>query len=150
MTGIVELKLRWRNVIGATPFEDLVFAVLLGGLLLIHALQRAVVAFIEAPRPANGDPEAVHGIEGEVGGANGSGLHGGMENGGGDAGCGHSGPSGSGLGPALVGEIGVVPTSEEVFKVPGALTMAQQDEGGSHGSSLPQRDRGLGPVGGRR
>ena len=148
MTGIIEFELGRRNVIGATPFEDLILAVLLGGLLFIHALQCAVVAFVEAPGPSNGDPQAIHGIKGEVGGANGSGLHRGMENGGGDPGRDHSGPSGSGLGSALIGEIGVVPTGEEVFEVPGALTVAQQDEGGSHGSSLPQRDRGLGPVGG--
>lgn len=37
----------------------------------------------------------------------------------------------------LIGEVSVVPAGEEIFEVPGALTMAQQDEGGSHGSSLP-------------
>jgi hypothetical protein len=41
-----------------------------------------------------------------------------------DTGSGHGRPCGTGLGPALIGEIGVVPAGEEIFEVPGALTMA--------------------------
>ena len=137
MTGIIKFELGRRDVIGTTPFEDLVLAVLLGGLLLVHSLQRAVMAFIEAPRATDGNPESVHAVEGKVCGADRPNLHRGMDHGGCHIGSGHGGTSGTGLGLALIGEVSVVPASEEIFEVPGALTMAQQDEGGSHGSSLP-------------
>ena len=95
------------------------------------------MAFIEPPRTTNRNPEPVHAVEGKVCGADRPDLHRGMDHGGPYTGSCHGGPGGTGLGLALIGEVGVVPASEEIFEVPGALTMAQQDEGGSHGSSLP-------------
>ena len=50
---------RWGNVIAAAPDEDLVVAEFRGGLGLVEALKRTIVAFVEAPVFFHWDPELV-------------------------------------------------------------------------------------------
>ena len=146
MALIVEFERRRGRVVAATPFEDLVLAVLLGGLLLVETLESAVVAFVESPGASDRNPQASHGIEGKICGADGPGLHRGMQHGGGHPGGSHGATGGTGLGAALLGEVGVVPTGEEVLEVPGALTVAEEDQCGRHaGKSASWVHGGLSP-----
>ena len=58
---------RRRGVVRAAPEHELLLAVLLQGLLLVLALQVAVVPLVEPPGPADRDPVPVGRIEREVG-----------------------------------------------------------------------------------
>ena len=54
---------RRRHVVGAAPEHELLLAVLLERLLLVLALQRAVVPLVEPPRAPDRDPVPVDGVE---------------------------------------------------------------------------------------
>src|SRR6185436_9546973 len=56
VTVIAQLQRGRRNVVAAAPFQHLRLAVLVGGLLLVQALQAAVVAFVQAPVADDVDP----------------------------------------------------------------------------------------------
>src|SRR5262245_50434034 len=59
---------RWRrHLVGATPEMRLLLPVLLGGLPLVQALQRAVVALVEAPVPLHRQPRLAELVESEIG-----------------------------------------------------------------------------------
>ena len=66
---VVVVDRRRRDVVGAAPEHELLLAVLLEGLLLVLALQRAVVPLVEPPGAAHRDPVPVGRVEREVGGA---------------------------------------------------------------------------------
>ena len=57
---------RRRGVVRAAPEHELLLAELLEGLLLVLALQRAVVPLVEPPRAPHRDPVPVGRVEGEV------------------------------------------------------------------------------------
>ena len=59
------------GVVAAAPYQNLLIAKFFGGLGFVQTLQRAVMAFIEAPIVVNGQPLAVHGIQGVPQGVNG-------------------------------------------------------------------------------
>ena len=60
----VAVKVRWTNIVGATPSHELVVAVLLLGLSLVETLQRTVVTLVEAPGAMHRDPMAVAAVKG--------------------------------------------------------------------------------------
>ena len=119
---------RRRDVEGAAPEHELLLAVLLERLLLVLALQGAVVALVEAPRAAHRDPVPVGGVEGQRGGGDRASLQRGVDDVGQEAGLDEQLPAAHGLAAALVGQVDVDPAGEEVLGVPLALAVAEQDE----------------------
>ena len=131
-----ELDLGRRRVVGAAPGHELLLAVLLADLRLVHALQRAVVALVQAPVALDGDPVAVGRIQGEVRGHDGAALQRGVHDIGEDAGLLHEVAALRGLLASLLGEGDVHPAGEQVLRVPVALAVAEQHECVGHGHSL--------------
>lgn len=70
---IIHLKLGRRDVIAASPLENLLFAVLLGCLGLVETLEGSVVSLVKSPRLVVGDPEMTHLFSHRVVGLNGTG-----------------------------------------------------------------------------
>ena len=93
---------RRRHVVGAAPLHELLLPVLVADLLLVLALQGAVVALVEAPVSLHRDPVAVGGVQGEVGGHDGAAQHRGEELLGEDTGLLEKLAAVDGLGAALV------------------------------------------------
>ena len=134
-----------RHVERAAPELELLGAVLLERLGLVVALQRAVVALVEAPGALDVDPEAVGLLERDVGGLDGAGEH---------ARCTArraAGPDSASSSPARLAsatpcslQAHVDPSGEQVLLVPVAVAVAQQDEGvrRSHASNLSRCDTG--------
>ena len=60
MPLILEVELGRGDVVGATPLEDLLLAVLLGSLGLVKALKSTIVALIESPCLVVRDPKGAH------------------------------------------------------------------------------------------
>ena len=125
---------RRRGVEGAAPEHELLLAVLLERLLLVLALQGAVVALVEAPGALDGDPVPVGRVERQARGGDGASLQRGVH----DvraAGRPHRMQLAAAhrLGPALLGQVDVDPAGEEVLGVPVALAVAEQDQGVRHG-----------------
>ena len=137
------LDRRRRGVVAAPPRHELLFAVLFLGLGLVQALQRAVVALVEPPVAMHRDPVPVGLVQREVGGVDRPSQQRRVE---------HIGLAvqlldqlaGAGrFGPALLGEVDVDPSGEQVQRVPLALAVAQQNQRGiSHDSDpLTRRDQ---------
>src|SRR6478609_10706586 len=122
----------WRYVVAATPDLHLRLAMLLDGLRLVQALQRAVVALVQPPALLHRQPHAVHLVEGDPQGADGALQQRGVGVIETDA-RGLQFTAGlAGFLPALVGKVDIVPPGEQVGDVPQALAMAQQDEFAGH------------------
>ena len=122
------LDRRRRRVVRAAPQHELLVAVLLLGLGLVQALQRAVVALVEAPGMHHRQPGAVHLVEHVPQRARGA-----LE----DAGVaevevvafGLEQPPGQHrLLQAQRRQVDVGPAGEAVFEVPGRFAVADQDE----------------------
>ena len=128
VAGVAGLQRGRLDVEGATPDEDLLLAVLGGGIGLVQALQRAVVTLVKAPRLVDGQPRAVHLVQNDVQGVDGAlqerrvadveviallleGL-----------------AARGGLRAAGVRQVDVGPTGEEVLQVPLGLTVTDDDE----------------------
>src|SRR6266851_2779077 len=60
MTLVSGFQCRRPDVVAAPPDLDLVFAKPLGGLLLVQALEGAVMPFVEAPAAPHRDPCPLH------------------------------------------------------------------------------------------
>ena len=80
--GIVRLRQRVivgerrrRHIIGTPPEHELLVPELLPGLRLVLALERAVVALIEAPGPGDWKPEQARCLQRQVSGLDGAGQH---------------------------------------------------------------------------
>ncbi len=116
------------GVVGAAPEHELLLAELLHRLLLVLALQVAVVALVEPPVAPHRDPVAVGGVEREVGRRDRAAQHRGVHDVGEQPRVGEHPPAGDGLAAAPVGEVHVDPAGEEVLGVPDALAVAEQDE----------------------
>ena len=70
--GVLQaLTARGRDVVAAPPDVHLLVAELLRGFRLVEPLQRAVVALVQPPRPADGDPLPVGRRQRELGGRDG-------------------------------------------------------------------------------
>ena len=145
---VVELRVRMvlgqrrrRGVVRAAPQHELLLTELGEGLGLVLALQRAVVALVEAPRAAHRDPHPVGLGERQLGGADRPALQRRVHDVRQQAVLDEQRPAAGRLGHALVGEIDVDPPGEQVLLVPLALAVAEQDERGEHGG-----DRMLWPT----
>jgi len=124
------------DIVAAAPGEDLLGAVPLAGLLLVEALECAVVALVQAPVAADGDPVLVHDIEGDVDGLDGAAEEGSVGDIERETGVAHQFAGADGLGAAGFGEGDIVPAGEAVLEVPGGFAVAEEDEG-VHGAFSP-------------
>ena len=127
--GVAGDERRGRGVVAAAPQHELLVAELLLDLGLVLPLQVPVVALVEAPVPAHGEPAAAGGGQGELGRADGPGEHRGVQDAQVQALARRPGaPAGGGLGLAGGGEVDVDPAREQVLGVPGGLAVAEQDQ----------------------
>ena len=131
VAGVAGLERGRAHVEAAAPDEDLVLAVLAGGVGLVEALERAVVALVELPGLVDGQPAAVHLVEDDVEGVDGALEHRGVAHVEVEALLGEGAPAVCGLAAAGVGEVDVGPAGEEVELVPLALAVADEHE--AHG-----------------
>ena len=60
MSLIIKVELRRRNVVAATPLEDLLFAMLGSSLSLVKTLESTIGSLVETPRLVMRDPEGAH------------------------------------------------------------------------------------------
>jgi len=134
MFGAVERHRRRRRVVAAPPGMHLFGAVALRGLLLVEALQRSVVTFVEPPTALDRQPRLIHGVERQVLGDHGSRLQRRVRRVEPEPGRGHGDPGRGCLGTALVGERHVVPPREQVGEVPLGLAVTEDDERSGHAS----------------
>src|SRR6476620_683496 len=146
---VVRVDGRRRHVVRAAPQHELLLAELLEGLLLVLALQRAVVALVEAPVALDRDPVPVSRVEREVRGRDGPAQQRGVHDVGQDAGLLELLAGAHALGAALVGEVDVDPAGEEVLGVPVAFAMTDKDERVGHGASLARADQASDPSSSR-
>ena len=128
MAGIVTRERGRRQVIAATPTENLFLAELRGHFGLVQPLKRAIVAFVQSPRMAHRDPHQVHRLQREPQRLDGALQHRGVGAIEGEA-CllEHL------AGPlcfldATLREVNVGPAGEAVFHVPDRFTVAQQND----------------------
>ena len=140
---IIQRERRRRGVVAAAPDQHLLVAVLLGRFGLVQALQRAVVALVQAPVLHRGQPQALHLIERQVQGADGAPQH---------AGAGQVElvtlglQQAAGLARLLDAggrQIDIGPAGEAVFQVPGGFTVADQNKL-VHGAGKAARKQGRG------
>mmetsp|Transcript_62039 Transcript_62039/g.146951 ORF Transcript_62039/g.146951 Transcript_62039/m.146951 type:complete len:261 (+) Transcript_62039:2422-3204(+) len=122
------LQGRRRGVVAAAPDQHLLVAVLLGHVGLVQALQRAVVAFVQAPGVAHRQPGAVHLVQAVPQRPDRALEHRGV----GDvevvAGFLQQPAGLLGLLDAGGRQVDVGPAGEAVFQVPGRFAVADQDE----------------------
>src|SRR5581483_8200758 len=119
----------WRaHVVAAPPELHLLFPVLLGRLLLVQALQRAVVALVEPPASFDGDPGKAHLGERELSRRDGPQQKRLVYDFGPEPRLFHETSRLRRLAGALLGQRNVVPPGEEVLEVPRALTVAEEDQ----------------------
>ncbi len=126
---VVVLDRRWRYVEAAPPGHELLLAVLLEGLLLVLALQSAVVPLVEPPRAPDRDPVTLGHVEGEVGRGDGAPQQRGVHDVGEQVVLDELLAAADRLVAALVAERDVDPAREQVARVPLALAVAEQDQG---------------------
>ncbi len=99
-----------------------------GGVGLVQALQRAVVALVQTPGLVDGQPCAVHLVEDDVQRVDGALQHGGVADVEVKALLLEGLAAGCSLGASGVGEVDIGPTGEEVLEVPLGLTVTDDDE----------------------
>ncbi len=119
----------WGNVVGSTPDQDLVLSVLVDGLLLVQSLKSSVVTFVDLPGLGDGNPHAVGLFQNVPQGADGTLLEGGEGNVGLDSGLSNELSSLGGLDVSGLAQWTIVPTGELVGKVPGGLSVSDQNQG---------------------
>ncbi|AWY95163.1 Phosphate transport system regulatory protein PhoU [Propionibacterium freudenreichii] len=139
----VGLDGRRRHVVAATPGHELLLAVLVADLGLVEALQGAVVALVEAPAALHRNPEAIGLVKGQVRGVDGAAQQRGVHDVGQQSLLGQQLATMGCLPHALLVEVDVDPAGEQVFRVPFALAMAEQDQlrGHVHDSIEPSLGR---------
>ncbi|SHW84462.1 Uncharacterised protein [Mycobacteroides abscessus subsp. abscessus] len=118
-----------RGVVAAAPRHELVLAVLGQGLGLVEALQRTVVPLVEPPIAVHGNPVPVGGVQRQIGGGDRPAQQRRVEHVRQHTLLDQQLPAANGFGPALVSEVDVDPTGEQVLLVPLALAVTQQDQG---------------------
>ena len=116
------------DVEGTTPDEDLLLAVLLGGLGLVEALERAVVTLVEAPGLVDGQPRTVHLVKDDVQRVDGALEQRGVADVKVEALLLQCLAAGSRLRAAGVGKVDIGPTGEEVELVPLGLAVTNDHE----------------------
>src|SRR4051812_17939535 len=124
---------RWRwDVEAASPQLRLFRAMSIRRLLLVEALQRAVVAFVEPPVTLHRQPDLTHHLECEIARHHGAVEHRGVGDVEPQPGVGHRLAGRGAFGPALVVEWHVVPSREQVELVPRAFAVTEDDESAGH------------------
>ena len=136
VVGVARRDRRRRDVVAAPPQRHLLFAELGHGLLLVLAGQVTVVALVQPPRAADGQPQPAHDVEGQVGRPDRPDLERGV----------HDRRQQPGLGQDLAGppgllfperrQVGVHPTGEAVLPVPLAFPVPEEDQRRRHPRSL--------------
>ena len=119
----------WGNIVGSTPDEDLVLSVLVDGLLLVQSLESSVVTFVDLPGLGDRNPHAVGLFQDVPQGADGTLLKRGEGNVGLDSGLGNELSSLGSFDVSSVTQWAIVPTGELVGKVPGGLSVSDQNQG---------------------
>jgi hypothetical protein len=132
MALVIAGQRRWRDVVAAAPDLHLRLAVLCDRLRLVQALQRTVVALVQAPAVLDGQPHAVHLVERDPQRADRALQHRGVRVIERDAGGRELAPGLARLFASLVGEIDVVPAGEQVGDVPLALAVTDENEFSGH------------------
>src|SRR5690606_26565089 len=107
------------------PFHELLFAELGKGLSLVLALERTVVALVEAPRALHGNPEAVGRVKRDIRGLDRAAQQRGVQHVRKDALLGEHLAATLGFASALLGEPDIDPTGEQVLFVPVALSVTE-------------------------
>ena len=121
---------RGRNVVAASPDQDLGLAMRRRRLGLVQARQAAVVALIQAPVVDDRNISQTGGVEGQGPRARRPLQHRGEHDRRPEACCSDLFAGAPGLGLALSGEVNVNPAGEPVVEIPLALAMAEQDQAG--------------------
>mmetsp|Transcript_22109 Transcript_22109/g.46541 ORF Transcript_22109/g.46541 Transcript_22109/m.46541 type:complete len:229 (-) Transcript_22109:62-748(-) len=133
-----------RNIVGATPDEDLILPMLIHGLLLVQSLKSSVVAFVELPRLGGGDPHEVGFLEDVPEGADGAFLEGREGDVGDDSGFFDEFSGFDDFFVSFGREGDVYPTREFVFEVPGGFSVTDEDEGAFVGGLKGCKAAGIG------
>jgi len=137
---------RRRDVVRATPDEDLVLSVLVDSLLLVKALKRSIVTFVELPGLVHGNPHEVSLLEDVPKSTDGTLQQRSVSN---------SGLVSSSLNElsglndllvALGAEGNIDPTSELVLKVPSRLAVPDKNESALVGSLSGGKAPGRNPA----
>ena len=142
--GVAVVERRRRDVVGAAPDLHLLVAELRRRLLLVLALQRAVVPLVEPPRPPHRDPRAVaaRAARARRCGSRAAAATCARRRERRPARASSSPPRTASRSPC-VGEVDVDPAGEQVRQVPVALAVAEQDQLGHRRSYsvMPKRSR---------
>ena len=123
---VVRVDLGRRGRVGATPQHELLVTVLLTNLGLVLALQSAVVTLVETPVTLNRNPQAIGGIQCDVGGVDGTTQQGGEDDVRQDVLLLEQLATTLGFGFALLGQRDVHPSGELIGLVPCALSVTEQ------------------------
>ena len=124
--GVVVIQRGRRNVVGTTPRHELLVAVFLADLGLILTLQSTVVTLVQTPGALDGNPQAVCSIQCKVCGVDCATLQGGVNNIGEDVALCQQLAATLSLSAALIGQVNVHPTGEQVLFIPLGLAVAQE------------------------
>ena len=127
MARIAEIERRRRDVVAPAPDLHLRLAVFLHGLRLVESLQRAVVTFVQAPASFHGQPHQIHLVEHDPHRTDGALEYGCEYDVGHKAGLPDFGACGFRLDESELRQVDVVPTREQIFDVPYALAVTNQD-----------------------
>jgi hypothetical protein len=140
---IICSKRRRRDIVAAPPDLDLLGAEFVGRCCLVETLQGAVMTFIQAPVALNRDPHAIHFVQHQPERADCPLQHG----------CecqvefitlfAKQLACGLCFGTTLPSQVDIGPTREQIFQIPGALTMTDQDELAGHGGTPAQKTGGV-------
>src|SRR5664280_1442292 len=128
MAGVLRVEGRRRDRVAAPPLEELLVAVLLRRLLLVEALERAVVPLVQAPRALDGNPELVELLEDDLRSEDRARQERGVETVEAESLCLEQSSGGVRLLDAFRREADVHPSGEAVLEVPRALAVADEDE----------------------
>src|SRR5437762_2729933 len=131
---IVARERRRRNVVAAAPDLHLILAVAGGGLGLVEPLQRSVVTLVQPPAPLDRHPHAMHLLVHRPERADRALQYRGEGDVRGDTRAEQLAARLAGLGESGVREIHIGPAGEQVFQVPGALAVTDQDQSSGHSS----------------
>src|SRR5664280_2004083 len=126
--GVLRVEGRRRDRVAAPPLEELLVAVLLRRLLLVEALERAVVPLVQAPRALDGNPELVELLEDDLRREDRARQERGVETVEAESLCLEQSSGGVRLLDAFRREADVHPSGEAVLEVPRALAVADEDE----------------------
>ena len=124
----VLLKWWWWDGESTPPLENLLSAVLLGGLSLVEALESTIVALVKTPGADDWDVHLVKAVEGEPEGTDGTLQDGGESHVEGEALLLEDLTSGLSLFDTLGGKVAVIPAGETVLKVPFGFSVADKDD----------------------